>query len=79
MTNLVNKRGVPLATQRSDDWILEETPTKIPLPPNTDMKSQARRIRGLLIKALELADVQRRVMEAEATIEELQPVLENAR
>jgi len=51
MSNIVNSRGVPLATQRSDDWVLEETS----------------------IKQLELADLQRRVMEAEATIAELKP------
>jgi sialate O-acetylesterase len=79
ISNLVNGRGVPLATQRSDDWLLEETPIQIPLPPNTDLKSQARRIRGLLMKELELADTQRLVQEAEATIEELKPVLEKAK
>lgn len=79
MSNIVNSRGVPLATQRSDDWILEETPIKLPLPPNTDLKSQARRIRGLLMKELELADTKRRLKEAEATIAELTPILEKAR
>ncbi|TWU33277.1 hypothetical protein [Novipirellula artificiosorum] len=78
MSNIVNSRGVPLATQRSDDWTLEETPIKIPLPPNTDLKSQARRIRSLLIKELELADAERRIKEAEATITELEPLLEKA-
>ena len=29
MSNIVNGRGIPLATQRSDDWILEETPGKV--------------------------------------------------
>ena len=79
MSNIVNARGVRLATQRSDDWILEETPIKFPLPPNTDLKSQARRIRGLLTKELELADTERRIKEAEATITELKPALEKAR
>jgi sialate O-acetylesterase len=79
MSNLVNSRSVPLATQRSDDWLLEETPLQIPLPPNTDLKSQARRIRGLLTKELELADTERLIQEAEATIAELKPVLEKAR
>ena len=30
--NLVNRFGIPLATQRSDDWILEETPVKHEIP-----------------------------------------------
>jgi sialate O-acetylesterase len=79
MSNIVSNRGVFLATQRSDDWMLEETPIKIPLPPDTDLKSQARRIRGLLMKELELTDTERRVKEAESTIAELKPVLEKAR
>jgi len=79
ISNIVNSRGVPLATQRSDDWLLEETPTKIPLPPNTDLKSQAGRIRGLLMKELEVADTERRIQEAEATIAELTPVLQRAK
>ena len=79
MSNVVSSRGVPLATQRSDDWILEETPIKFLLPPNTDLKSQARRIRGLLMKELELADTERRIKEAEATIAEITPILEKAR
>jgi sialate O-acetylesterase len=54
MSNIVNSRGVPLATQRSDDWILEDTPKK----------------------DLELVDLERRVQEAEATIEELKPAFE---
>ncbi len=34
MGNIVNNRGVPLAAQRSDDWVLEETPVKIAVPPD---------------------------------------------
>ena len=71
MSNLVNGRGVPLATQRSDSWRLEETPIECPLPPNTDVKSQARRIRNFLIKELERIDLERRIKEAEAAIVEL--------
>ena len=78
MTNIVGGQTVPLATQRSDDWLLEETPISMPLPPNTDLKSQARRIRGVLTKELELTDVKRRIQEAEATIAELKPILEKA-
>lgn len=38
MTNLVNSRQIPLATQRSDDWILEETPVKFATTPGKDGK-----------------------------------------
>jgi sialate O-acetylesterase len=78
MSNIVNDRGVSLATQRSDEWLLEETPIQIPLPPNTDLKSQGRRIRGLLMKELELADTERQLQKAEAVIAELKPILEKA-
>ena len=71
MTNLVNSRQIPLATQRNDDWLPEETPVKFPLPPGTDIKSQARRIRGMVNKELDLADTERRIQEAEATIAQL--------
>jgi len=56
ISNIVNGRGVPLATQRSDDWILEETSRK----------------------ELELADLERRIKEAEAVIADLKPILEKA-
>lgn len=79
MSNLVSRQGVPLATQRSDDWLLEETPIKNPLSPGEDLKSQARRIRGMQMKELELTDIKRRIQEAKATIQELAPLLEKAR
>jgi len=71
MSNITNSRGVPLATQRSDDWLPEETPVKFPLPPDATMKTHARWLRGKITKELELLDTQRRILEAEATIAEL--------
>jgi sialate O-acetylesterase len=68
MTNLVNARQVPLATQRSDDWLPEETPIKIPVPPGMDPRSQARHVSNRIGKELELADLERQILEAEATI-----------
>ena len=68
MANLVSPRQVPLATQRSDDWALEETPIHFP---GWDDKAQARRIHGLLNKELELADTERTIQEAEATLKNL--------
>jgi sialate O-acetylesterase len=75
ISNLVNNRQVPLATQRSDDWPLEETPTKVPLLPDVDLKSQAGRIRNLIMKELELANAERQIREAEATIARLKEKL----
>ena len=75
ISNLVNGRGIPPATQRSDDWILEETPEKIATPNN----ESSRYVAGQLKKMLRLADMERRVEEAESLIEELKPQVEKAR
>jgi sialate O-acetylesterase len=71
MANIVNGRGIPLATQRSDDWVLEETPIKLPTPRGMDARSQRRWLSGRLRKELVLTDTERRIREAEATIAEL--------
>ena len=75
ISNIVNGRGIPLATQRSDDWILEETPEKIDSPENTSRRYISNQIR----KMLRMADIERRIMEAEATITQLKPAFEKAR
>jgi len=75
ISNIVNGRGIPLATQRSDDWLLEETPEKIDTPENASSRYISNQIR----KALRLADMERRVKEAEAVIAALKPALEKAR
>lgn len=74
ISNIVNGRGIPLATQRSDDWILEETPEKIKPLENATRRYISNQIR----KMLRLADIERRIKEAEATIEELKPVYNKA-
>jgi sialate O-acetylesterase len=79
LSNIVNPRGVPLATQRSDDWILEETPEKIATPENMPEDAARRFAAGQIRKKLELADLERRIQEAEATIAELKPVFEKAK
>jgi len=71
MANIVNGRGIPLASQRSDDWVLEETPIKLPTPRGMDARSARRWLSGRLRKELGLADTERRIREAEATIAEL--------
>jgi hypothetical protein len=76
MGNLVDHRGVPLAAQRTDDWILEETPLKIATPkdmPEDAVRGQAaNQIRKNLVRD----DLARRVKDAEATLAELPPSCE---
>jgi sialate O-acetylesterase len=72
--NVVNNRGVPLACQRSDDWLLEETPVKLA---TTDDASK-RQVADHLRKMLEQDDLERRLQEAEATLTNLKPILEKA-
>ena len=71
ISNVVNSRQVPLASQRSDDWLLEETPVKFPTPPGMSAADAARPLRGKILKELELDDTGRRIKEAEATIASL--------
>ncbi len=74
ISNVVNARGIPLATQRSDDWLLEETPVKV-----KDLdKKNSRQIFNELRKMLRQADMERRIQEAEATLAELKPAFEKA-
>ena len=88
-TNMVLQRDKPLniwggpsrarrSLSRLRASILEETPGKITTPENMP-EDAARRYAGNQIrKKLELADTERRIQEAEATIAELKPVLEKA-
>jgi sialate O-acetylesterase len=79
MGNIVNPKGVPLPGQRSDDWILEETPIKPPTPPGMKEEDARRGAGNAIRKELERGDLERRVQEAEATLAELKPVLDKAR
>jgi sialate O-acetylesterase len=76
MANIVNNEGVPLHPQRSDDWVLELSPPVLSGMPDEAAKRAAA---GQIKKVLQLADTERRIKEAEATIAELKPVLEKAR
>ena len=78
MGNVVNNQGVNLAGQRSDDWILEETPVKIATPKDMPEDAVRRQVANQLRKELERDDLARRVKEAEATLAELKPALEKA-
>lgn len=71
LTNITSGKGIPLATQRSDDWLLEETPVKV----KDFDKKNSRQISGELRKMLRQADIERRIQEAEATIKELKGAL----
>lgn len=71
MANVTNSQHVPLASQRSDDWRLEETPVHFPTPPGMTAAEAAKPLRGLLTKELELNDIERRIKEAETTITNL--------
>jgi sialate O-acetylesterase len=78
MGNVVNHLGVPLAAQRSDDWVLEETPVAIAAPAGMAEEAGKRFVAGRIRRELERDDLERRVKEAEAIIAELKPLLEKA-
>lgn len=78
MANITNGRQIPIATQRSDDWILEETPTKVVPPAGRTEDDAGRYAAGVLRKEMELIDTVRRIKEAQATIAELTPIIEKA-
>jgi len=78
MGNVVNNHGVALAGQRSDDWILEETPVKIATLKDMPEDAVRRQVANQLRKELERDDLARRVKEAQATLAELKPALEKA-
>jgi len=79
MGNIVNPRGVPLATQRSDNWILEETPEKIPVPQGMSPETAQRYIGNRLRELLKQADLERRYLEAKRTLQELAPLVERGK
>ncbi len=79
MGNIVNPRGVPLATQRSDDWILEETPAKVPVPEGMSPDAARRYVGNRLRELLRQADLERRYLEAKQTLEELAPLVERGK
>jgi sialate O-acetylesterase len=78
MGNIVSSQRVSLPAQRSDDWILEETPFKIPVPKDMTREAALNLQAAHARKELERDDLERRVKEAEATVAELKPLLEKA-
>ncbi len=74
--NVVNNHGVALAAQRSDDWILEETPVKVAMPKDLPEDTVRRQVGNLLRKELERDDLARRWQEAAAIVVDLKAALE---
>ena len=72
----LNRFGIPIATQRNEDWILEETPTKLDAPEGMDERSKARWMGNMMRKELTNNDIKRQFVDAQATTEELKPVIE---
>ena len=60
-----------MATPGADDWLVEETPIKFPVTQGISIKDAARPQRAQITKELQLADTERRIMEAEATVTSL--------
>jgi len=61
---------LPFATQRSDDWKMEEVPITFPGDESIPKKELARRHRHEALRALRLDDMERRLKEAQALIDE---------
>lgn len=65
-----DQNDLPFATQRSDDWRMEEVPVKFPVDESIAARDQARRIRNEALRTLRLDDTGRRLKEAQAYIDE---------
>jgi len=76
MANLTNNFGIPIPTQRSDDWILEEMDPSITPPEGMDANSQRRWLSGQVRKSFTNSELERRYKDALLTIEELQPAID---
>ena len=61
---------LPLATQRSDDWRMEEVPDKYVWDPTVSPREYQRRLKAQAQRDLRLDDTQRRLVEAQAFIDE---------
>ena len=73
--NLGEHVDVPLATQRSDSWKLEEIPLSVIAGEKVDSKN-SRALRNKIVQALKLADLKRRLKNAKALIEKNKKVYE---
>jgi sialate O-acetylesterase len=71
LANITSNRQIPLATQRSDEWLMEETPVIFPTAPEMSESDAARFRQNKVRKELELDDTARGIAVAEATVAEL--------
>lgn len=74
--NLAEHVDVPLATQRSDDWKLEEIPLGIVEGEAADSKN-SRAQKGKILQILKEEDLKRRLMEAQRLIKENQKLYDS--
>ena len=64
-----DQNDLPFATQRSDNWKMEEVPVRFTVDDSVPARDQARRIRNEALQALRLDDLGRRLREAQAFID----------
>jgi len=79
MANITNSQHIPLSARRSDDWDLEEVPLPSASTPGNSPDVSKKQAAGQQRRALELADFERRIKDAQATIAELQPIVDKAK
>ena len=74
-----NSNDLPFAAQRSDDWKMEEVPVKLPGNESMSPRDYAAMCARESQKPLRLDDMQRRLKEAQAFIDEHREKYEKAR
>lgn len=74
-----DKSALPFATQRSDDWKMEEVPRVFAGNDSMSSRDLARKHKGEAQKALRLDDLERRLKDAQLFIEENQSQYEKQR
>jgi len=72
-------RDVPFATQRSDDWKMEEVPDTYYADPAATPRNYGRQLRSQAKRELRLSDLERRLKEAQTFIEENKESIEKER
>ncbi len=76
MANITNRYGIPIPTQRSDDWVLEEMVPGLEAPEGMDENGKRRWLGGQVRKAFGDADLERRFQDAQAKVDALRPEIE---
>ena len=70
---------LPFATQRSDDWKMEEVPDRYYANPEATPRDYGRQLRSQAKRELRLSDMERRLKEAQTFIEENEEKIEKER